>query len=136
MLRICVPHQQESSFCHTNTKPDTSYIFSQTESPRRIDAWPRYGSVGVICLFQKQNDALPSSGTAARFGIHAVANLHSYPLSCTDAIIGILAFSAFSKSTTAQYAQWGHRTSNFTITILRFNRFSYTAASMSVEEGV
>ena len=48
-------------------------MFSQTEQPRRVDAWPRYGSVGVINLFQEHNDALVSSGTAARLCTLAVA---------------------------------------------------------------
>ena len=84
--------------------PDTSCIFGQTEPPRRIDAWPRYGSVGVICISHERNDTLHSSGTAAKFGTHAIAHLRFYPLSCTDAIIGILALSVFSNSTAAQYA--------------------------------
>ena len=42
MLRVCLPRQYESSIYHTNTKFDTSYIFSQTELPRQIDALPGY----------------------------------------------------------------------------------------------
>ena len=41
---ICFP-----SVYHTNTKLDTSCIFSQTEPPQPIDAWPRYGSF-VQCV--------------------------------------------------------------------------------------
>ena len=86
-------------------------------------------------LSKEPNDAFHCSGTEARFGILAVANSRSNPaLSFTDAMVGILALSVFSKSTTAQYAQCGHQTSNLTITILRFNRFSYAAASMSIVE--
>ena len=104
MLRVCLPYQQESSFCHTNTMTDTPCIFSLTEPPWLVDAWPCCGSVCAICLFLAHNNASHSSGTAARFGILAVANLRSYPRGCTDAIIGILALSIFS---TTQYAQWG-----------------------------
>ena len=100
MLRNCLPHQQELSFYHTNTMLDTSCIFSQqTEPPRQIDVWPRNGSVGVICLSQEHNNALLSLGAVARFGTLAVANLRYFLLSCTDAIVGILALSVFSKST-------------------------------------
>ena len=89
-----------------------------------------------MSLSQKHNDALHSSGTATRFDTFTVANLRCYQLSCTDAIVGVLALSVFSKSTIAQYAQWGHRTSNLTITILSCNRLSNATASKSIEKGV
>ena len=71
-----------------------------------------------------------------RFGTLAVANLRFYSMIYTNATVDILVLSAFCKSTAAQYAQWEHRTSNLTITILCCNRLSYAAASMTIEEGV
>ena len=79
-------------------------MFNQTEPPRWVDAWPHYASVGIIYFSQKHNDSLLSSGTTVRLGIFVVANLRSYPLSCTDAIVGILALNLFCRSTTAEYA--------------------------------
>ena len=116
MLRVCRLHQRESFVYHTNTKLDTSCIFSQTEPPRRVNAWRE--SVGVMYLSQRHNDALSSSDTESRRNL-AVTNFRFYPLSCTVAMVGILAFSVFLKGTIAQYAQCRHRTSSLAVIIQR-----------------
>ena len=48
-------------------------------------ARPRKGNIGVKCLSQGHNDTLPSSGTKLRADNLVIANLCSYPLSCTAA---------------------------------------------------
>ena len=83
MLRVRLPHQHESSLYHTNTKPDTSCIFSWTEPPRRVDAWSRYGR---IFLFQEHNRR---NAVQERQRDLALLQLLTYPLSCTD-VVGIL----------------------------------------------
>ena len=95
-------------------------------------AWPLYGSISATSLSHGHNDTLPTSGTEPRVDNLAVANLCSKPPSCTAATIGILALNVFLKDTTALYAECGHRTSNLTITIQRFNRLSYAAADTSL----
>ena len=47
-------------------KLDTRCIFSETRPPQWVDAWPRYGSVGVMRFSQGYNNALPSLGTKTR----------------------------------------------------------------------
>ena len=59
--------------------------------------------MGVKCLSQGHNDALPSSETELRVDNLVVANLHSHPLSVTAASWDE-SVSAFSKDTTAPYA--------------------------------
>ena len=81
-----------------------SCIFNQTGPPRRVDAWPRYGSVYVMCRYQGHNDILPSSRTKIRVDNLAFANLCSYPLSCTAATVEILGLSVFLRDTTARHA--------------------------------
>ena len=82
-------------FHHTNTKLDTSCIFSQTEPRRRVDAWPPCWSVGAISLSHEHNDASHSSGTAARFSTLALptfaltTELHR----CYSCDISVSAFS-------------------------------------------
>ena len=73
---------------------------------------------------------LSNSGTEPIVDNLAIANLHAYPLSCTAAIVGILALSVFPKKTTVQCVQCGHRTSNLTTTIWRSSKLSYTAAKI------
>ena len=47
------------AFVHyINTNLDTSPIFSQTGPPRRVDARPSYGSVGVMYLSNGHNNAI------------------------------------------------------------------------------
>ena len=81
-------------------------IYSQTGPPRRVDAWHSYGSISVKCLFHRYNDQLPSSGTEPKVDNLAVANLRSYLLSCTAAIVGMLALSVFPKNTTVICPVW------------------------------
>ena len=119
-----VYHTDINRFSTTTTR---SLIHQASTAGRCLAS---YGSVGVLCLSQENNDALHCLGTATRFGTLAVANLRSYLQSCTDAILGILAFSVFSNSTTTQYAHWEYQSSNLAITILCCNRLSYAASSM------
>ena len=44
--------------------------------------WPRYGIMGVYCLSQGHNGALPSSETERRVDNLAIASLRFYSLSC------------------------------------------------------
>ena len=81
-----------------------SCIFNQTGPPRRVDAWPRYGSVYVMCRYQGHNNTLLSSRTKIRVDNLAFANLCSYPLSCTAATVEILGLSVFLRDTTARHA--------------------------------
>ena len=68
-----------------------SCIFYQTRSPRRMDAGPHYGDVGVLCRFQEHtlNHAMPSLGTEPLIDNLAFANLHAYALSCISSIVEI-----------------------------------------------
>ena len=65
---------------HINTKLDTFCIFSQTVPPRRANALARCGIIGVKCLAQVHNDALPNSETEPRVDYLAVANLRTCKL--------------------------------------------------------
>ena len=58
-------------------------MFSQTGSLRRYIRGPCCEIIVVKRLFQGHNDLLPSSGTEPRLDNLAVANLRSFPLSCT-----------------------------------------------------
>ena len=81
-------------------------IFSQTAQHDWYITWPRYGSLGSKCFSQGHNDTLPSSGTEPRADKLAVANLRSYPPSCTAASWNNSVF--FPKKAIARYAQCGH----------------------------
>ena len=81
------------------------------DSPEKIFATPRLRNAGVKCLSQRHNDTLPRAETELRFDNLVVAKLHFYLLSCTIAIVGILALSVFPKGTTACCVQSGRRTS-------------------------
>ena len=99
-------------------------IFGQTGPPRPIDylapLWECRRKVSP-----KDYDMLPNSGTEPGADDLAVANLCSYPLSCT---VGMTVLSVFPKDTTARYALYGYRTSNLTITIQGSNRLNHTAS--------
>ena len=129
MLLVFLLHQHKSSVYHTNTKFDTSCIFSQNGPPQRVDALSRYGSGSIKYFFQRHgNDGLLSSETKPKVDNLAVANFRSYPLHCTAAIGGILALSIFFKDTTARYVQFDHRTRNSMITIRCLNRLRHAAS--------
>ena len=102
------------------------------DRPRRVDCLaPSWDYVGEVS-FQGYNDTLPSSGTEPRVNNLAVANLHSYLLSCTAASWDISAKS-LSQDTTAS-AQSGNRSTNHTITIRRFNRLNLYYFTMNVHD--
>ena len=87
-------------------------IISQIGPTRRVDALLHYRNIGVKCLCPGYNDTLPSSGTEPTVKNLAIANLRSYSLSCTAALVSILALSVFPK----------YRTSNFAITKVWFTQ--------------
>ena len=68
-------------------------MFSKTRPLRSVDVWPRNGRIGVKCLSQGFEDPISGSKVESRVYSLAIANLRSYPLSCTTAIIVILALS-------------------------------------------
>ena len=63
-----------------------------------------------MCLSQRRYDALPSLETELKVNNVMIANLRLYPLSCTVALLGILALSVFPRGHhSARYAQCEHR---------------------------
>ena len=80
MLRVCLPQQYGSPVYHTNTKLDTTCIFSRSGLSQQVNSWPCYESICIKCFSQGRNDALPSLGTKPSVDNFAVANLRSYML--------------------------------------------------------
>ena len=114
MLCVRLPFQHKSSVNYTNMEHlsntpiqmcyggiwirviaqciyDKLCNFSQTRPPRRVDTSPRYANVGIKFVSQEYNDQLPSSGNEPRVDNLAVANLLSYPMRCTAAVVGVIA---------------------------------------------
>ena len=79
------------------------------------------------------NDPLLISENETRADNLAVANLSFCLLSCTAALVGIIEISIFPNDTSSRSVQSEYRTSNFTITIQRSNRRSYTTAAKLFE---
>ena len=108
-------------------------IFSRTGRPRRVNAWPCYGSKSA-CLSQEHNDFLSSSGFVPRVDSLTITNFHFHPLNCSAAVVEKLALRVICKNTTTGYALSWHRTSNLPITIRRSNSLaaaSYASAYLS-----
>ena len=85
-------------------KHNTSCIFDKTGTPQLVDAWPSYGRTEFKCFFQGHNNPLPSLRTEPRFDIlTVVVNLGSNQLSCSAAVVEILALNVLPKITTVQY---------------------------------
>ena len=70
----------------------------------RLIVWTRYENIGGKRLSQVLSVILLSSRIEPRINNPAVANLHSYPLSCNAATLDIRV-KCFPKYTTAGYAQ-------------------------------
>ena len=75
-----------------------------TGPPRLEDAC--YGRVGVMRLFQGQNDALLSVRTKPRVDNFAVPNFRFHPLSYTATIVGTLALCLFHGHNSAIRPEW------------------------------
>ena len=82
--------------------------------PRLVDCLIPLYSIGVKCLPQGHNDTLTSLGTELRVDNLAVANMRSFPPSCTAAGWDD---SVKRWNTAARYAQYDRRISNLTITL-------------------
>ena len=121
LLRM-YPMSYASSLSTTPTRSLILHaIFSQTGPPRRVDAWTRYGSLGVNYLSEGHNDTLPIQQPNRE--LPTCALIHYAALSLAGICV-----SVFPKDTTARCAQCGHRASNFTINSRRPNRLIYIAA--------
>ena len=84
-LHVCLPNRQ-GSFVYQQTRSLIYHaIFSPTGLPRRVDWLAHYGIIVVKCLFQGHSNTLSVSGTKPRVDNFAIANLRSYPLTCTTA---------------------------------------------------
>ena len=82
-------------------------VFSRLSKRDGKLAWFRYGSISVKCLFQTQNDALPSLGTEPRVDNLEVANLlRLYPLSCTIASRDVSVKRLFQEHNSALCRVW------------------------------
>ena len=112
----------KSSINHTNSKLDTLCIFSHTVPSRRVGGLSQlWNNTRKMSFSQGQNVTLPSSKTEPRVDNLAVANLRSYPLSCTAACLDY-SVTCFSPSTQHRYSQHGHRTT--TTLLLLFCAYS------------
>ena len=123
MLCVCLPHQLESSFYHTNTEPDTSCNFSQTEPSPLVDAWRVMKCWPNVSLprTQRRIAQFRNRGEIRRFCSCKLGLLSTELHRCYSWDISVKCL--FQEHNSAICPR-GHQTSNHMITILRCNRLS------------